>query len=511
MFFNRKKSNDKPAKENVKSFSAWNKPDFNVSATLGDNRSQVMSAFQQALDNFNKGDKSVDVNALIHTAVISCRELATSHIANRAVTEIVNEAICYDDTSLDIVDIDFSKAIEHGDINKTQANKLEKIFNDMLARVQFGRHASALFRNFYIDGRLHLYLAIDDKKQKEGIKQLILLDPLNFESTEFVELSIDKLNRTEYNISKSQIKHSYHNSLNGDTYSDIPDYHIASAYSGITDESGSVYLSHLSRSIIPFNALRILEDASVIYRFTRSPSRLLWLIDTDKIAPSKIQEYVKKIVSAFKTKEVYDPKSGKIDSQKAYRSITEDIFLPQSSTKSTDVKTLSGDNRGSDALKEIEYFNKEFIKSLNVPATRWEDGGRFYFGREGEISREEITFAKFINQLLMQFSDILYDMMALELEARDEMPINEFNKLKQWIRFSWNKDNFYAELKDLELLRERADAYSDLRDLIGNVITKETALKVVFGATNIDIDAELEAIKNNEGDDNASKNSKNRR
>ena len=68
----------------------------------------------------------------------------------------------------------------------------------------------------------------------------------------------------------------------------------------------------------------------------------------------------------------------------------------------------------------------------------------------------------------------------------------DWNKWHSDISISYSKDNYFAELKDAEILGERMDALSSVEDYIGNYISREWTMKNILKMDEKEIE-EMEA------------------
>ena len=80
--------------------------------------------------------------------------------------------------------------------------------------------------------------------------------------------------------------------------------------SGMTDKDGKMVISHLHKAIKPLNQLRMLEDATVIYRISRAPERRIFYIDVGNLPKMKAEQYLPEIMQKYKNKLVYDAQTG---------------------------------------------------------------------------------------------------------------------------------------------------------------------------------------------------------
>ena len=77
---------------------------------------------------------------------------------------------------------------------------------------------------------------------------------------------------------------------------------IISVVSGLMDSRRAVVLSYLHKAIKPLNQLRMIEDATVIYRISRAPERRIFYIDVGNLPKGKAEQYLKDIMAKYRNK-----------------------------------------------------------------------------------------------------------------------------------------------------------------------------------------------------------------
>jgi hypothetical protein len=142
--------------------------------------------------------------------------------------------------------------------------------------------------------------------------------------------------------------------------------------SGVMSEDNRLVLSHLHKSIKPLNQLRILEDATVIYRIARAPERRIFYIDVGNLPKMKAEQYLRDMMVKHKNRLIYDAATGEIRDDRKFMTMLEDYWLPRrEGGRGTEITTLpGGQNLGE--MDDVLYFQKKMYKSLNVPVSRLE-------------------------------------------------------------------------------------------------------------------------------------------
>ena len=94
------------------------------------------------------------------------REMALHPEVDAAVEDIIQEAIVTD-TNESPVEIELSK------LNASEGikDKIRNEFKFIVDLLDFDRKAHEIYRNWYIDGRIHYHKIIDLKKPHEGIQE----------------------------------------------------------------------------------------------------------------------------------------------------------------------------------------------------------------------------------------------------------------------------------------------------------------------------------------------------
>jgi intein/homing endonuclease len=177
----------------------------------------------------------------------------------------------------------------------------------------------------------------------------------------------------------------------------------------------------------------------------------------------------------------------------------EDFWLPRREGKGTEITTLpGGQNLGQ--IEDIVYFQKKLYQSLNVPVSRLDTETQFGFGRSNEITRDEVKFSKFINRLRNRFATLFTKLLEKQLVLKGIITYEEWEQLKNQIRYKFSQDNYYAELKETEILRDRITMLRDIDDYAGKFYSHEWIRRHVLRQTDEEmeeIDAQIKEEVNN--------------
>jgi len=419
--------------------------------------------------------------------ILKYRDIASQPECDAAVEDIINESIVgnNDEAPVNLVldELEISDKLK-------EAVKFE--FDAVLKLLNFNAYAHDIYRKWYIDGRLPYHIIIDKSSPKKGIQELRYIDPTKLRKVKEVEEKQDPKTGAKI-IEKSDEFFLFQDKLMSGAEQGLKIYPDAIAYctSGQMDPGRKRILSYLHKALKPVNQLRMMEDSLVIYRISRAPERRIFYIDVGNLPKGKAEEYLRGIMNQYRNKLVYDASTGDIKDDKKHMSMLEDFFLPKrEGGRGTEITTLpGGENLGQ--IDDIIYFQKKLYKSLNVPVNRLEQEAQFTLGRSSEITRDEVKFKKFIDRLRKRFSDLFMQLLKTQLLLKGIITESDWKDWKESIAFDYIEDNYFSELKQSEMLRERFDMLGNLDEYVGKYISNEWIRKNVLRQT----DDEIEEIK----------------
>lgn len=408
----------------------------------------------------------------------------------QAVDEVINEAINIDSRE-NVVEI----VLDDTDLPDKVKDRISDEFEDVLRLLDFSNYGYDIFQKFYVDGRLNYHIVIDNENLKDGIKEIRYIDPRKLRLIKEMD---EKQKDIHSGIPLKKIKKEYYlysdsgfgsKSLKGNVSSGrtvqgykIAKDSIARVTSGLMNENNSLVLSYLHPSIKPLNQLRMLEDATVIYTITRAPERRIFYIDVGQLPKAKAEQYLHDMMTRHKNKLQYDSDSGDITDGRKFMTMTEDFWFPRrGGERSTEVDILAGGNSAALTNDEnLQYFQRKLYKSLKVPVSRLEPENMYSFGRVSEMTRDELKFSKFIRRQRNRFSALFDILLEKQLILKGILNPEEFSEIKNKIRYDFMKDNYFEELKQTEILREKITMLRDIEEQVGKYYSREWVVKNVL-------------------------------
>ena len=401
------------------------------------------------------------------------REMAMQPEIESAIDDIVNEAIVKDDDG-QVTNIVLDNLNQPDKIKKA----IKEEFQNILRLLNYNNMAQDIFRRYYIDGRLFYNIIIDKENPVAGIKELRYIDPRKIRKVR--ELKKQKDDKTgaevvnvanEYYIFNDKVVTGSSTNY-GPIGVRITTDSIISVVSGLMDSRRAVVLSYLHKAIKPLNQLRMIEDATVIYRISRAPERRIFYIDVGNLPKLKAEQYLRDIMVKYKNKLVYDANTGEVRDDRKFLSMMEDFWLPRrEGGKGTEITTLpGGQNLGE--LEDVKYFQKKLYQSLSVPISRLEPNQGFSIGRVAEVTRDELKFAKFVDRVRNKFSDIFDQALRVQCVLKGICTNEEWSLFKENIHYDFIKDNNFSELKEAELMTNRLQLLSSVDPYTGRYFSQ---------------------------------------
>ena len=428
------------------------------------------------------------------------REMLLQPECEKAIDDIVNEAIVGDNKEQSVQII-----LEDTELPKSIKTKINEEFDTVLSLLNFNTKSYSIFRDWYVDGRLYYHVMIDTKNPRAGIKELRYIDPRKIKKIRSEKRDNNNPNQTNnIVINKKYDEYFIYQPTGLGTNTEgikIAVDSIAYSHSGVLDQRNYMVLSYLHKAIKPLNQLRMLEDATVIYRLARAPERRIFYIDVGNLPKGKAEQYLRDMMAKHKNKLVYDAETGAVRDDRKFLTMLEDYWLPRrDGGRGTEITTLpGGQNLGE--IEDVLYFRKKLYESLNVPTSRLEADGQFNMGRASEITRDELKFSKFVFRLRQKFSEMFFIILEKQLLLKGIMTKQEWNDIKDKIYFDYIEDNHFAELKEAEIIQNRLTVLADADQYAGKYFSDTWIRKNVLMMTEDEIEDIKKQIEDEEPED----------
>lgn len=430
--------------------------------------------------------------------IMKYRSISSYPEVDAAIEDITNEAITA--VGGDIIKLNLDDLEQADNVKKL----IQEEFENTLRLLDFSSMSYDLFRRWYIDGRLFYHVIINDKKSENGIQALKLIDPTKIRKVKEIVKEKDPTTGAEL-VKEVQEYYLYQDEehINNSEGLKISTDAIIQVNSGLLNDTRDKVVGYLNKALKPLNQLSMMEDSLVIYRVSRAPERRIFYIDVGNLPKGKAEQYLNNTMNKYRNKIVYDPNTGDIKDQRDHKSMMEDFWLPRrEGGRGTEITTLpGGQNLGE--VEDIIYFQKKLYRSLNVPMSRLEQDSAFNVGRSSEITRDELKFQKFIDRVRTKFSKLFLEVLKRQLILKKVIVPSDWPHIKEDIDIVFIKDNYYAELKDAEILKERIETLQMMDEYVGTYYSKEWVRKNILKQDEEEIakiDKQMEAEPSDDDD-----------
>lgn len=224
--------------------------------------------------------------------------------------------------------------------------------------------------------------------------------------------------------------------------------------------------------------LLLLEDAVLVYKLTRSPSRYAFYVDVGNVSQKEGERILKDVKNRLKKRKFVNPKTGKLDFRYNPLAFDEDFFLGvRDGKESTRVDTLMGPSYQQ--IEDVQYFLYKLYAALKIP--------RAYLGYDenmpskATLSQEDVRFARTVLRIQREIRNGIHKVGRVHLAARKIDPSSVDFEIGMTVPSS------IFELGQMEVRRARAD----LASLMERHVSLYWLLSNVYGLS----DDEIEEIK----------------
>ena len=424
-----------------------------------------------------------------------------------AIDEIVNESITSGRKSYPVsIELDYLE-----DYSEMLKEKIGDAFYELMDKLNFKYMGYEIFRKWFIDGRLFYQTLIDIKNPQKGILELRPIDPFKIKKIrerKKTEEETTRIGMDEIKINQQYNEYYLYSEtgvFNLETEGDrknvlkISPDSIVYVNSGLLDERRKNVVSYLHKAFRPMNQIRMLEDAAIIYRLSRAPSRRVFYVDVGNLPKAKAEQYMHSLMSQYRNKMVYDSKTGQLRDDRKFQAMLEDYWMPRrNGSATTEIETIQGSEANLTQLDELEFFQRQLFRSLNVPISRMQPEAGFSLGRASEISREEYKFMRFIERLRTRFSNFFLEILKRQLILKNIVSMKQWEEMADSIHFTFDQDSNFNALKDLELLTEKMNVLRDAEEYRGRYFSANYIRKNILSLSDEDIeriDEEIEEEK----------------
>lgn len=428
---------------------------------------------------------------------------------DEAIQEIINEALVFDEDETLPINIILDDLETTDQLKEKITEKFEKI----MKLLEFTKRGEDLFKQWYVDGIINFEVVYNNKKRRDGIQKIILLNPYDFFKIKDITTGIveffynNRLSSQGYDRAQEfnliQLQQMAPRELK---YKDEQITQIGSGFHSI-DKLFSI--SNLNKAVKVINQVSLIEDSLIIYRITRAPEKKAFYIDTGRMPKAKAEQYIKQMMQKHRNKLNYNTQTGLLENNKKSIALQEDYWMARNAEgRGTQIETIQGTGQELRDIADLDYFYDKMYRALNVPVNRRKKEEARFTGMGAnnvEVEREEIKFFKFVVNIRKRFNELFKDLLKKELISAEDVSYDDWEKIKDVIRFRYNNNNEYSEMKKLMVFESRMNIAAAADALVEtHLISKAWVRREVLNQSEDEIkemDKEIETEANEGTDD----------
>jgi len=208
----------------------------------------------------------------------------------------------------------------------------------------------------------------------------------------------------------------------------------------------------------PAHQLRLMEDAMMVYRLTRSPERRVFYIDVGQLPPYKAEAFVERMKDQFRKKKVGSGRgtgANAVEERWHAPAADEDYWIPIRPSANTRIETLPGaQNLGE--IDDALYFRNKLFTALNFPKNYMsnEDAGATRI----TLSAQDARFARMVERIQASIEDGILEVCGRHLEMRG-FPSESYEDLK----LEMTPPSSWKELSEAEIMSNRINLVTTLK------------------------------------------------
>jgi hypothetical protein len=297
-------------------------------------------------------------------------------------------------SALDIYSDESTMKSEYGQVIdiKTDNENIKEILNNLfydIMNIEF--NLWPWVRNMVKYGDFFLYLDISDEY---GITNVVPLSPYEIIRAE----GEDPTNPyyTKFYLESIEGAHPYFGRKSSSGKIEFENFQVAH-FRLANDSNFLPYGKSMVESTRKvWKQLTLMEDAMLIHRIMRAPSKRVFKIDIGNIPPAEVDNYMQRIINKMKKTPIIDEATGEYNLKYNMQNLTEDFFMPvRGGDSGTEINELSGIDY--DSTEDIEYLKNKLLASLRVPKAFL--GFDESVGGKATLAAEDVRFARTIERI----------------------------------------------------------------------------------------------------------------
>lgn len=332
--------------------------------------------------------------------------------------------------------------------------ELEDLYMKLYNMLDCRTNAWDMFKRWLIEGILCWEIVYDSLEKPTKIIGMVPVDPATvtrkFSNGKYYWIQFDGVQGAERKLLDAQI-----------------------VYISYQETQSSPRLSYLERLIRPFNVLRIIEQAQIIWTVTNASFRTRFTIPVKGMSRTQGMQTLSTAMQRYKEDIKFKADTGELTiNGSANIPFSKEYWFPESDAGTPSMETLGGDGPELSDNEQISYFRKNLYRISKIPYNRFDqESGETWFGTDATATaRTEIDFGRFVTRLRNRFAEMLLKPLRIWLEMRlrngKEFKLDDAlcRSLPQKISLKWQSYNLFEEMMEIELMQKRVDFITSVKE-----------------------------------------------
>jgi hypothetical protein len=378
------------------------------------------------------------------------RKLAVQPELEDILDTMTNEAIVYD-SDLTYFAVPFIEPAELGTIKKDYRKKIESLMNEHFRRfykmLNWKYKAWDDFKRWLVEGILAYEIVYDRLDKPTRIIGIVPLDPATltkkYNNNKWYWIQYKGMQGKERTLLDSQV--------------------IYVAYQETECISRNSYLERLIR---PFNIYRIIEQAQLIWTITNSSYKMKFTIPVNGMNKTMGMQTLSSAMNRYKEDIKFIGDTGELTiNGQVNMPFNKEYWFPENEHGTPSIETLGGDGPELNDNDQLKYFKNQLYKISKIPLSRFDqESGETWFGADASsTARTEIDFARFVNRLRNQFSQIMIKPLQLQL-ALSLPELQDNRQFLEAISLQYQSYNLFEEMMEIDLMQKRVEFIQTMKE-----------------------------------------------
>ena len=237
--------------------------------------------------------------------------------------------------------------------------------------------------------------------------------------------------------------------------------------------------SYLERLIRPFNIYRIVEQAQLIWTITNASYKMKFTIPVNGMNKTMGMQTLSSAMNRYKEDIKFIKDTGELTvNGQVNMPFNKEYWFPENEHGTPSIETLGGDGPELNDNDQLKYFKNQLYKISKIPLSRFDqESGETWFGADASsVARTEIDFARYVNRLRNQFSQIMIKPLQLQL-ALSLPELQDNRQFLEAISLQYQSYNLFEELMEIELMQKRVEHIQTMKESMVDMDTSGNEIK----------------------------------